>query len=81
MPKVSVQPAHGWEKTVTFTAWKEVPSTYIIAEDDNLLPAAFQEHFAAVAGSSPILRMRGGHLAQISQTAELAKLVGDVLKG
>jgi pimeloyl-ACP methyl ester carboxylesterase len=41
-------------------AWKTKPTTYILAEQDQLVPPAFQEHVAARAGAH-VIRVNTGH--------------------
>ncbi len=77
---MSFQPAHGWDKTITYCGWREVPSVYILAEQDNLIPPAIQTHCAELAGSE-IIRLDGGHMLQLSRTKEVADIVGQVLDG
>lgn len=75
------QPGREWDQVVRFCGWKEVPSVFILAEKDRLLPASVQEKFAALAGSSAIIRVDAGHMLQLSRTEEVAKIIGDVLCG
>jgi len=60
------QPAKGWDDTVNYTGWKDVPSLYLICEGDNALPVSLQEQLAALAGSE-IVRCSAGHLPMLSQ--------------
>jgi len=78
--KMEIQPARGWDGTVTYCGWREVPSVYILAERDALLPVQLQTHFAETAGSK-IVKIDGGHMVQLSRTKELAGIVGQVLDG
>lgn len=75
------QPGREWDQVVRFCGWKEVPSVFILAEKDRLLPAAVQERCAALAGSEEIIRVDAGHMLQLSRTEEVARIVGDVLDG
>ncbi|KAJ5720795.1 uncharacterized protein N7483_008729 [Penicillium malachiteum] len=45
------QPAQGWDDTVRYTGWKDVPSTYLICERDNAVPVPLQEQLAGLAGT------------------------------
>jgi pimeloyl-ACP methyl ester carboxylesterase len=58
---------------LTATAWKSIPSTYVICERDNALPAATQELFAKRADD--VQRMSTSHSPFLSQPAELARLI------
>ncbi|KAJ6090288.1 hypothetical protein N7486_009103 [Penicillium sp. IBT 16267x] len=68
------QPAEGWDDTVSYTGWKDVPSVYLICEGDNALPVSLQEQLAALAGSE-IERCSAGHLPMLSQPDVVAKVV------
>lgn len=63
---IKPQPAEGWDDTVRYTGWKDVPSIYLICEGDNALPVPLQEQLAGLAGSE-IQRCSAGHLAMLSQ--------------
>ena len=80
MQKMQPQPAHGWDGSVTlYAGWSEVPSVYIIAEEDKVVPLVWQEQWAALVGSE-VVRIKTGHMAHISRTQEVAKIVGDILQ-
>lgn len=58
---------------LTETAWRTIPSTYVICERDNALPVAAQELFAKRADD--VQRMSSSHSPFLSQPAELARLL------
>jgi pimeloyl-ACP methyl ester carboxylesterase len=58
---------------LTATAWKSIPSTYVICERDNALPVATQELIAKRADD--VQRMTTSHSPFLSQPAELAALI------
>jgi hypothetical protein len=65
------------QKTVlTREAWKFVPSTYLICENDQAAPPSFQEGFAKMAQST-VVRCNAGHSPMLSQTA---MLVGELVQ-
>ncbi|KAJ5197930.1 uncharacterized protein N7498_007047 [Penicillium cinerascens] len=72
------QPAQGWDDVVSYTGWKDVPSTYLICEEDKLLPATLQEKLAMLANSK-IERCNGGHLAQLSQPQKVMEVIKTAL--
>jgi pimeloyl-ACP methyl ester carboxylesterase len=74
------QPAHGWSSTIHYVGWRDVPSLFIVTQKDQLLPGELQKKMAAMAGSQ-VVTISAGHMAQISQTKEVAKIVGGVLAG
>ncbi|KAK2603972.1 hypothetical protein QQS21_003808 [Conoideocrella luteorostrata] len=74
------QPAEGWDGVVQYCGWREIPGTYLLAENDNMLPVAKQEYFSSLAGAN-VVRIRAGHMAQLSRTADVAKYISDVVQG
>ncbi|MDT5018557.1 MAG: hypothetical protein QOD39_4717 [Mycobacterium sp.] len=58
---------------LTETAWRTIPSTYVICEADNALPAAAQEAMAGRADD--VARMPTSHSPFLSQPAALAGLI------
>ena len=64
---------HSWaafEQPLTQAAWRSVPSTHVVCEDDHALPLFAQEAVSQRAGSA--LRMPAGHSPFLSHPAELA---------
>ncbi|KAJ5884360.1 hypothetical protein N7504_011932 [Penicillium tannophilum] len=72
------QPAEGWDDTVNYAGWKDVPSIYYICEGDNVLPVSLQEQLAALAGSE-IARCSAGHLPMLSQPDVVVEAVKTAL--
>ncbi|MGY1641638.1 alpha/beta hydrolase [Geodermatophilus sp. SYSU D00703] len=58
-------------------AWTELPSTYVVCEQDQAIPVSAQEAMARRAGE--VLRMDAGHSPFLSRPAELATLLRPVL--
>ena len=56
-------------------AWKTIPSSYLVARDDNLIPAAAQRFMARRAGARTV-EVRSSHVALISQPRATADLIG-----
>ncbi|KAH8667035.1 Alpha/beta hydrolase fold-1 [Xylariales sp. PMI_506] len=72
---MSVQPVlHHWKTKVTYCGWRDVPSTYIICEEDRLLPIPVQEMMATAAGSK-VVRLAAGHMAHLSATETLGQII------
>src|SRR6478672_10397175 len=55
-------------------AWKSLPSWYLVAQDDQALPADAERMFAERMGATTI-EIPSGHLAMISNPAEVANLI------
>jgi pimeloyl-ACP methyl ester carboxylesterase len=64
---------------LTVTAWRTIPSTYVICEADNAIPVAAQEVMAARADE--VMRMPTSHSPFLSQPAALARLIRTSLDG
>lgn len=72
---LKTQPAENWDNgTVSYCGWKDVPSVYLICENDTVIPPPVQEHCAAVAGSS-IERCSAGHVPQLSQPERVVEVI------
>jgi pimeloyl-ACP methyl ester carboxylesterase len=54
-------------------AWKSLPSWYLVAQDDQALPADVERMFASRMGATTI-EVPSGHLAMVSHPAEVVKL-------
>ncbi|MCJ1435568.1 hypothetical protein MMC27_004942 [Xylographa pallens] len=72
--KLSFQPAHGWHGVISYTGWKEVPSIYLICENDIVVPAEVQKYFAANAGSE-IVTCTAGHMPMLSQPEKVVEVI------
>ncbi|EPE35860.1 alpha/beta-Hydrolase [Glarea lozoyensis ATCC 20868] len=64
---------------LTRGAYKYIPSTYLICENDKAAPTQYQEMFAASAGAH-IERCNAGHSAMLSQTKMLADKISDAVE-
>ncbi|MEU0040255.1 alpha/beta hydrolase [Streptomyces sp. NPDC006333] len=62
---------------LTQAAWRTVPSTYILCEEDIAIPLPLQEAMAARAERT--VRLSSGHSPFLSQPAELARVLRDEL--
>jgi|SRR5271166_718795 len=58
---------------LTETAWKVVPSTYVVCDGDNAIPVAAQELFAKRADD--VQRLPTSHSPFLSRPAALARLI------
>ena len=58
---------------LTETAWRTIPSTYVICEADNAIPVAAQDAMAGRADD--VARLRTSHSPFLSQPAALAGLI------
>jgi pimeloyl-ACP methyl ester carboxylesterase len=67
-----------WD-VLTKAAWHTVPSTYIICEDDQALPAQAQQVLAERSGA--VHRIAGDHSPFLSKPAKLAALLAKIALG
>ena len=65
--------ASAFNDVMTVPAWKSLPSWYLVAQDDQALPADVERMFANRMNATTI-EVPSGHLAMVSHPAEVAKL-------
>ena len=67
--------------TQRYAGWKDIPSAYIIANDDRIVPPSLQESLIAKAQATQpkafgkIYRLDCGHEAPLSRPEEVAEIV------
>ena len=76
--KLSPQPAAGWDDTVTYCGWKEVPSVYLVCEGDACLPTGLQLQLAETAGSR-VEKCTAGHMAVVSQPEKVVEVIKNAI--
>lgn len=64
--------------TVTRAAWHDIPSTYIVCDDDRILPTGLQETMSAHAGATR--RWAGGHSPFLAAPEKFAALVDEIVR-
>jgi pimeloyl-ACP methyl ester carboxylesterase len=57
-----------------FPAWKSLPSSYLVAQNDETLPADAQRQFAARMGATTV-EIPSSHVPMVSQPNEVADLI------
>ena len=60
-------------------AWKSQPSWYLVAQNDEAIPPDAERQFAGRMGATTI-EVVAGHLAMVSQSAEVAQLIQQAAK-
>ena len=65
--------ASAFDDVMTVPAWKFLPSWYLVAQDDEALPADAERMFAKRMGATTI-EVPAGHLAMVSHPAEVVNL-------
>ncbi|ESZ98066.1 hypothetical protein SBOR_1597 [Sclerotinia borealis F-4128] len=68
------QPASGWDGTITYAGWKDVPSVYLVCENDQCIPQPLQEQLAGAAGSR-IEKCTAGHMVMLSMPRKVADII------
>lgn len=63
----------------TQAAWRTVPSTYVVCEQDQVLPVALQEKYAALA--TGVERLPTSHSPFLSVPERLAALLAEIATG
>jgi pimeloyl-ACP methyl ester carboxylesterase len=66
------------EQSLTRTAWSEVPSTYVVCEQDQAIPVFAQEAMSSRAGT--VLRLDTGHSPFLADPAALAVLLRPIVE-
>jgi pimeloyl-ACP methyl ester carboxylesterase len=65
----------GIEERCPLEAWPEVPSTYILAQDDPLIGPAWSRRISLERFGEPALELPGGHSPMLVRPKELAGLL------
>ena len=60
---------------LTYPAYEDYPSSYLIATNDNALPPKVQERYAATAGTNEISRVHAGHALHLSQPTVVERFI------
>ncbi|PZG14041.1 alpha/beta hydrolase [Nonomuraea aridisoli] len=72
------QTIRSFAEKVGAVAWRDIPSTYVVAEQDQAIPLALQEKMAAQAAGTR--RLTGGHSPFLAQPRVLAALVDEIVR-
>jgi pimeloyl-ACP methyl ester carboxylesterase len=72
--RLQTQPSSGWDATISYCGWREVPSVYLVCNADQVLPAPLQRQMAQLAGSE-IEECEAGHMVIISMPERVAAVV------
>jgi len=70
------QPATGWDGTVSYAGWKDVPSVYLVCENDQCIPPSLQEQLAGMAGSK-VEKCNAGHMVMLSMPEKVVAVIKD----
>ena len=73
------QPAEVWDGTGTYCGWRDIPSTYLVCEDDQLWPSAMQIQTAELAGSK-IIQCGAGHMPMLSMPGKVVEVIESVIQ-
>lgn len=68
------QPSTGWDNTVTYCGWREVPSVYLMCESDACIPLPMQMHMAVTAGSKTET-CAAGHMPIVSMPERVVNVI------
>ena len=72
------------EPKMEYTAWKDVPATYIFMTEDHALPLLFQKMMTDMVKSKGVTlqeeTLSGGHSPHITKTQEVLKIVKRLLE-
>jgi pimeloyl-ACP methyl ester carboxylesterase len=76
---LQTQPA-GWDGVIRHCGWREVPSLYIVLDSDRAIVREVQEEMARLVRSK-VVHLDAGHMAHLTQTSEVARIISDVTAG
>ncbi|MGY4648975.1 alpha/beta hydrolase [Mycobacterium sp. URHB0021] len=62
---------------LTAAAWRDIPSTYVICDQDHAITPAVQEHLAR--RSTNVRRLPTSHSPMLSRPAEVAQIIAEVM--
>ena len=68
------QASAGWDGTVSYCGWREVPSLFLVCEKDRIIPEEMQMQFAGLAGSE-IMKCGAGHMVHLSMPEKVVEIV------
>lgn len=72
--KLRCQPSSGWDDVVDYVGWKDIPSVYLLCEQDALLSPEMQTQMADRANSE-IEKCDAGHCCMIGQPQRVLEVV------
>jgi pimeloyl-ACP methyl ester carboxylesterase len=72
--RLTTQSERAYHDEVTATSWRGRPATYVITEQDAIVPVAAQEAFAARAGANAV-RVTTSHSPFLSQPRAVADII------
>jgi pimeloyl-ACP methyl ester carboxylesterase len=72
--RLTTQSVRAYHDTVTSTAWRGRPTTYVITEQDAIFPVEAQEALAARAGANAV-RVATSHSPFLSQPGTVADII------
>jgi pimeloyl-ACP methyl ester carboxylesterase len=75
---IGLQSTSSLTQPLSRAAWRELPSTYVVCEQDQAIPVEAQEAMSGRAGT--VLRLDTGHSPFLAAPAELAALLRGVLR-
>lgn len=78
MKKLQPQPSEGWDETITYCGWRDVPSVYLVCENDQVLPPQLQFQLAGLAGSK-VEKCGAGHMPFLSMPEKVAEVVKNAI--
>lgn len=75
-----IDQSYAVQKTqITNEAFRHVPSTYVVCENDRGPPPMYQEKFGETAGSK-IQKISSGHSPMLSHTEDLTGMIDEVVR-
>lgn len=60
--------------TTDYAGWTEIPSVYLICENDQILPEAYQTQMTEMVGSK-VERCKSGHMVMLSMPEKVVEVI------
>ena len=68
------QPAKGWNEVISYAGWQHVPSVYVVAKNDRLLPVELQQQLVGLS-QSELKELDSGHMIPLTKPNEVVAII------
>ena len=74
------QPGGNWNGVTTYAGWENIPSAYLLCENDACVPLSWQQSMAEAAKCT-IFTANLGHMAMLAEPNQVADKLLKFIKG
>ena len=68
------QPAEGWNDTIAYAGWQHVPSVYVVAKNDKVIPVELQHQLVDLS-QSELRELDSGHMLSLTKPDEIVAII------